>query len=208
MLTNFYITFLGLLTFSNIFSNQEQELRQNFILKLHEIGAIKFGKFTLKSGIESSYYIDLRLIISYPKMLKQAANLISQKIKSLDFDVICPVPYGAIPVATATSILTEKPLVMHRKEQKDHGTKKLVEGTFKNGDSCLVIEDVVTSGTSILESIKILEKEFKIKHIAFLIDREQGGKQRLENLGYNVVSIFSINEIIQVLTKFNKIDTN
>ena len=94
------------------------------ILQLYDMGAIKFGKFTLKSGLSSPFYIDLRETVSFPLLLKEIAEALWSKIAHLQYDRICGVPYTAIPFASTLSILHEKPMVMRRKEAKEHGTKK------------------------------------------------------------------------------------
>jgi len=91
---------------------------ENLITKLFEINAVKFGEFKLKSGIMSPIYIDLRVIISYPKVLKMVAEAMWQKIENLNFDIICGVPYTALPIATAISLEHNKPMVMRRKRSK------------------------------------------------------------------------------------------
>src|SRR5438046_2812251 len=120
--------------------------------ELYEIGAIQFGSFTLKNGSISPIYIDMRRIISYPKIMKLCAASLWQIIalQSISFDFLCAVPYGAIPIASSLSILHEKPLLMARKQTKDHGTKRAIEGVYKSGDSVVLIEDVITSGSSII----------------------------------------------------------
>lgn len=180
---------------------------QQLILKLNEIGAIKFGSFTLKSGQVSPIYIDLRLIVSYPELLKEVAESIWSKIKDLRYDLICGVPYTALPIATALSLGHGKSMVMRRKEAKDHGTRKLIEGAYRSGQECLVIEDLITTGTSILETIEPLEHEgLKVSHAAVLIDRQQGGSKHLAAKGYTVHSAFTISEILANLEKAHKLD--
>ena len=182
------------------------DIRTNLILELHKLGIIKFGKFTLKSGLQSPFYIDFRIIISHPKILKKLANEIWLKIKDLPFDHLCGVPYAALPLSTAISLEHEIPQLIKRKEKKNYGTAKSVEGEFDNGDICLVIEDIITSGASLLETTAELEKEgLKINHLISLLDRQQGGNEVLKENSYEVISIFTITEVINALIKKNKI---
>lgn len=180
--------------------------KEQIVSTLFEIGAVKFGSYQLKSGIESPIYIDLRLIISYPDLLKTIAQLMWDEIKGLRKDCLCGVPYTALPITTAISIAHGLPMVMRRKEAKNYGTKRLIEGAFKQGDRCIVVEDLITSGASILETITPLEQEgLKVKDVIVLIDREQGGKKNLENKGYQLHSIFNLKTIIHTLETSRKI---
>lgn len=182
-------------------------MTKDLILKLHEINAVKFGEFKLKSGIMSPIYIDLRVTVSYPEVLKMVAEAMWEKVKNLNFDLICGVPYTALPIATVISVEHNKPMVMRRKEVKDYGTKKAIEGYFSVGQNVLVIEDLVTSGMSVFETIEPLQLEgLKVTDIVVLVDREQGGKKHLQEKGYNLYSVITISEMLEVLESENKLD--
>ncbi|CCB90945.1 uridine 5'-monophosphate synthase [Waddlia chondrophila 2032/99] len=167
---------------------------------LYNIGAIKFGTFTLKSGITSPIYIDLRLIISVPSLLSCIADAIWNRINSLPKDLLCGVPYTALPMATAISLKHQIPMVMRRKEKKEYGTKQAIEGLYKAGQRCLIIEDLVTSGASVFETIRPLQAEgIEVCDIAVLLDRQQGAKEKLEKEGYRLHSVLTITDLLTSL---------
>jgi len=181
--------------------------KQEIALALHRIGAIKFGEFTLKSGIKSPIYIDLRLLISYPAVLKLISEAMIEIAKGLKFDVIAGIPYTALPIATAMSISQDWPMVYARKEVKDYGTKKKIEGVYKEGQTALIIDDLITTGGSKFETIEPFEASgLKITDFVILVDREQGGARILEEKGYHLHSVIGINELLDILHKNGKID--
>jgi uridine monophosphate synthetase len=176
------------------------ESKKEFFLECYKLGIIKFGRFTLKSGIESPFYVDLRPLASDPKILKNLANYLLEMLPLDNFDLICGVPYAALPMATAMSLESYIPLIIKRKEAKNYGTKKLIEGIYQKGQNCLLVEDVITSGKSLIETIAEVEQEdLKVADIVVVLDREQGGKQLLESKGYRVHTLFNITEVCGIL---------
>jgi len=176
------------------------ESKKEFFLECYKLGIIKFGRFTLKSGIESPFYVDLRPLASDPKILKNLANYLLEMLPLDNFDLICGVPYAALPMATAMSLESYIPLIIKRKEAKSYGTKKLIEGIYQKDQNCLLVEDVITSGKSLVETIAEVEQEdLKVSDIVVVLDREQGGKQLLENKGYRVHTLFNISEVCEIL---------
>ncbi|MCG8336788.1 MAG: orotate phosphoribosyltransferase [Proteobacteria bacterium] len=170
------------------------------------IGAVKFGEFVLKSGIKSPIYLDLRLIISYPDLLTKIAAALMEISRDLSFQRIAGIPYTALPIATAFSLQSGKPMIYARKEVKDYGTAKQVEGIWQEGESVLVVDDLITDGGSKLETFTTFENQgLKISDVVVLIDREQGGKERLEKKGYHLFSIISIFEILDRMKETNRI---
>lgn len=174
------------------------------IYSLYKIGSVKFGDFVLKSGQTSKIYLDLRQIISHPDCLRLVAESIWQQVATQKFDIICGVPYTALPIATCISLQHNIPMIMRRKEKKDYGTKQQIEGAFKPGQQCLIIEDVITSGASIMETTHDLEAAgIVVKDIAVLINREQGGEANLQKRNYQMHAALTMKEILQELLQSN-----
>ena len=124
-----------------------------------------------------------------------------------NFDLICGVPYAALPMATAMSLESYLPLIIKRKEAKQHGTKKMIEGIFTKGQNCLLVEDVITSGKSLLETIPEIESEgISVSDIVVVLDRQQGGKELLENKGFRVHTLFTISEVCTILSEEGLLD--
>ncbi len=192
---------------THVESNEDlaKEKLTSVISELYDIGAIKFGTFKLKSGITSSIYIDLRLSISRPLLLAQMADLVAQKVSHLKFDALSAVPYGALPLATTLSIGQKWPLVMARKEAKAYGMGLNVEGIYNSGDCILLIEDIMTTGSSIKETAKILnDANLRVENAVVFLDREQGGRKSLKAMGINVEAVITLSELMTILQELKK----
>lgn len=175
--------------------------------QLFTMGAIKFGNFPIKNGNFSPLQIDLRSVLSFPDLLNNFAEKLIFKTNLFSFDLICAVPYTAVPIATAFSLKSKTPLVLRRREPKPVSQLKKIEGFFEEGQKCLILEEVVTSGISVLETIKSLEEVgIIVEDVITLIDREQGGTEHLKKHGYRLHSLYTLGEILDQLTLSNKIE--
>ncbi|XP_062861940.1 uridine 5'-monophosphate synthase isoform X2 [Trichomycterus rosablanca] len=182
---------------------------ETLILKLHDVEAVKFGTFKLKSGISSPIYFDLRVIVSYPELMNQVSQMLHQRCKDagVQFDCVCGVPYTALPFATIICSTHQYPMLIRRKEAKDYGTKRLIEGSFRPGDVCLIVEDVVTSGGSVMETSQELQAQgLKVKDAVVLLDRAQGGTERLRGEGISLHPVISVSKLLDVLVGSGRID--
>ena len=177
---------------------------KEFATFLYEKKIIRFGDFILASGTKSPYYIDLRLIPSFPheyrKMIKGLQNLIANDIGFENFHSLVSVPTGGLVVAASLATEIVKPLIYVRKQAKEHGTGKAVEGVTCQDMKLLMIEDVVTSGGSVINAIKsIKEEKMIVTDACAVVDRMEGARQALQADGVNLHSLLTINDITQSL---------
>jgi uridine monophosphate synthetase len=161
-------------------------------------GCIKFGHFTLKSGLQSPIYIDLRQIISHPKLLADIAQSYLPLLSTLQFSRIAGLPYAAIPIATAISLSGNYPMIYPRKEVKTYGTKAEIEGEYHAGETVVVIDDLATTGGSKFEAIeKLTGAGLVVKDVVVLVDRQSGAQESLAQAGYSMHAVLTISQLLE-----------
>ncbi len=173
------------------------DAERKLVNDLYEIQALKFGEFRLKSGVLSPFYVDLRGIIAHPPILQAVALRILDILRPLRLDRIAGIPYAGLPIATAVALAGNLPMLYARKEVKDHGTRRAIEGTFTPGEVVVLIDDVITDGASKFEAAApFLEAGLLVKDFVIFLDREQGGVDRLREKGYALHSALRISAVL------------
>jgi len=170
-------------------------------------GCIKFGNFTLKSGLQSPIYIDLRRIITYPRLLEKIGQAYLPILKNLQFSRIAGLPYAAIPIATAISLAGNYPMIYPRKEAKTYGTKAEIEGEYHLGETAVVIDDLATTGGSKFEAIeKLTGAGLIVKDVVVLVDRQSGARESLEQAGYSMHAVLTITQLLSYWEETGKVE--
>lgn len=186
-----------------------QQQKTELALDLYAIGAVKFGEFTFKSGIVSPIYVDLRLFISYPKILKKVVKLYAELLAPLTYNRLAGVAYAALPIAGAISLEIERPWIFLRKEglKKGYGLQKSLEGEYEKGETVVMIEDLVTRATSLLEVIPVIEEHgLTVRDAVVLLDYGKGGPQKMQAAGYNIHAFMTMRELVDIMKAEGKID--
>ena len=187
------------------------EFVKEFAIFLYKNNIIKFGNFTLASGKNSPYYIDLRLVPSYPhqfrKMIKNLQSLIDKKTGLENFDALVSVPTGGLVIASALAIETVKPLIYVRNKSKEYGTSKLIEGKLSSNMKLVMIDDVATTGNSILNGIKQLQEAGSIISESYVIvNRLENANKLMDSVGVKLYQLTDILEITKILFEERLID--
>lgn len=170
---------------------------------LFRIGALRFGNFTLSSGRRSSYYLDLRVIPSYPEVYAQAIEdyrELAEGVGEGNFDVVAGVATAGVTISSPLAFLLKKPMVYVRKEEKGYGLGRQVEGATRPGQKALVIDDLVTTGGSVISAVEALRKTgCTVKEVAVLVDRLEGGKANLAGVGVRLNAYAQVTELVETL---------
>jgi orotate phosphoribosyltransferase len=178
---------------------------------LYLSGCLRFGSFTIKSGATSPYYIDLSRILAAPKQLCTIAEVASQKIMQISaidkIDKIASIELKGALIAPSIACILDLPCVIVRKEEKAYGVTGRIAGADVNrGDKILFFDDVISEGISKVEGIKPLQEiGANVKHLLVVVNREHGGKEKLEKLGYQVHALAKITDIVASLENGNHI---
>jgi uridine monophosphate synthetase len=183
--------------------------KEQLIEGLFRAGCVKFGQFMLASGKQSPIYVDLRRVVSFPALLQQVYEAYRAQLQGLIYDLIAGVPLGALPTSAILAHQMTVPLIYPRKEAKQHGTAQQIEGAYQPGQIAVMIEDVITSGGSILTTAEQLRAGGLTIHDAVvLIDRQQGGREALSAHGLQVHAVLTIQEILHSLLTQSLIDSD
>jgi len=177
---------------------------------LKKINALEFGTFKLSSGRVTPYYVDLRLIPSFPdafhRISEFCATFIEQELNTQSFDRIAGIPVAGIPFASILASQLDKPLLYVRQGVRLRGRERRVEGVLISGDRVLLVDDLITTGLSLRRTVIAIRSEGGIVTDAFvLLDREEGGAQRLAENDVKIHSLFKISEVAKRLSDMNAI---
>jgi len=185
------------------------EEEKTFLMKqvgilLIKNNAIKFGDYILASGKKSPYYIDLRQTISSPITMDWIANsltrIVVNEIGKDKIDKILGVPTAGVPFATVVSQKLGIPLIYYRQARKEHGVRKKIEGILERNDRVLIIDDLITTGESVIETAEVIRDQGGVvNELVVLLDREQGGRERLRSSRIEPHVLFKISDAMEWL---------
>jgi len=183
---------------------------ESSILRLSEMlverSILKFGTFKLKSGLTSWFYVDLRLIPSYPSLFQYIISCYKELLKEIpdDIDGLAGVAVAGIPFSSVLGYELSLPALIVRPQPKEHGLKKQVEGIAEKGSNIVIIDDLITTGGSKIPSITALEEEgYTVRHLVVLIDRSEGELKELKEKGIKIHSYATINQIFEACLKLS-----
>ncbi|QFU81416.1 orotate phosphoribosyltransferase [Natronorubrum aibiense] len=169
---------------------------QALIDALREADAVQFGEFELSHGGTSEYYVDKYLFETDPDCLEAIADAFAERVTPKD--KLGGVALGGVPLAAATSVAAGVPYVIARKQRKEYGTANLVEGRLEDGEEVVVLEDIVTTGTSLVDAIEALrDAGATVNRALVVVDREEGGRENVEDAGVEMEALVTASELLE-----------
>ena len=185
---------------------------------LWDLGAVQFGDFTLgRTTLHSPVYVNLRLLISNPRALQRAGRVIHQEIQALQnmrnprvqpFQRVTGIPFGGLHLGLSYSLASKVPLVYIHPAKERNGARAFVEGKFERGETVLLVDDLITSGGNVIETAAFLKREagLAVKDVVVLLDRQEGGEERLRLRGFNLISVLGLETMLNYLMASGRID--
>ena len=185
---------------------------------LWDLGAIQFGDFTVgRTTLHSPVYVNLRLLISNPRALQRAGRVIHQDVQTLQrmrnprvqpCQRVSGIPFGGLHLALAYSLASKVPLIYIHPAKERNGARAFVEGKYERGETVLLVDDLITSGGNVIETGAFLQVEagLKVRDVVVLLDRQEGGEERLRKHGYNLISILGLETMLNYLMASGRID--
>jgi orotate phosphoribosyltransferase/uridine monophosphate synthetase len=185
---------------------------------LWDLGAVQFGDFTLgRTTLHSPIYVNLRLLSSNPRALQRAGRVIHEEVQTLQrmrnprvqpFQRVSGIPFGGLHLALAYSLASKVPLVYIHPAKERNGARAFVEGKHERGEMVLLVDDLITSGGTVIETAAFLRAEagLQVKDVVVLLDRQEGAEVRLRRHGYNLISILGLEAMLNYLMASGRID--
>ncbi|WP_254524984.1 orotate phosphoribosyltransferase [Natrinema caseinilyticum] len=169
---------------------------RDLIDALRAADAVQFGEFELSHGGTSEYYVDKYLFETDPDCLELIAEAFADRLDA--DDKLGGVALGGVPLAAATSVAADVPYVIARKQRKEYGTGNLIEGRLAEGEAVVVVEDIVTTGTSLVEAVEALrDAGATVERALVVVDREEGGRENVEDAGLEMESLVTASELLE-----------
>ncbi|MFC7216386.1 orotate phosphoribosyltransferase [Saliphagus sp. GCM10025334] len=170
---------------------------QALIDALRDADAVRYGEFELSHGGTSDYYVDKYLFETDPRCLELIAEAFAERLEARADAKLGGVALGGVPLAAATSVAADVPYVIARKQRKDYGTANLIEGRLEDGEEVVVVEDIVTTGTSLVEAVEALRNAgATVERALVVVDRQEGGRENVEAAGLEMEALVTAEELL------------
>jgi uridine monophosphate synthetase len=180
--------------------------KESLITALHDIGVFQFKDYTTKSGELMPVYLDMHLLVNRPALLRRIARMIQSIVGDLSFDRLAAIPMAGLPIGVALSLISDVPLIYPRMQNNGAQPGRYIEGSYRTGETVLLVDDILASGEKMQTALKLLETvRLKTLDIVVVIDREAGGSALLRSRGYHVYPIITLHEALSTLLVLNRI---